>query len=415
MSYGSSLGITAGVKGVTNDTALTRAQCAVLIYNALKAPILAINGYQYDNLGNLVPKFEAMDGKSGRDWASMLTEYHDAYVVKGRVSSTHQSSKGALDADEVVFEVEWSENFDESPVKINQGAVLVGTLTSEQPTEMKIGSTNAADLLFTYSEAIAQKDAYTDEWTLISVTPYGANKTVEIEADNVRILGEAGGEDPISSFMIAVAKSESSASTTKYRLETKEVANVDQVATKLYVNGVEVPLNITTFNKYINNNKGATVTLIDSTNDGSTSTNGYYDYIMVDYYETAVVDTVNATDSSVKVFFKNSTESRASRLSYDPENENCNVIFTKDGEEIAVTDLVEGDVISIAYDVAANIADGSSTFYNVVVSSNAPVTGMAQSHDDTEGTVTIGGTEYDVVSNITPSSDCKLGTEYTAY
>lgn len=403
LAYGSSLDIVNGVAGtVSNDTALTRAQCAVLIYNALKAPILAVNGYEYDNLGNLVPQYEAQDGKNNREWASMLTEYHDAYVVKGRVSATAKT-EGSLEADEVKFDVELSDNYKDE--KVVKGASIENEV-------MYIGTTNAANLLFTYSEAIIQIDEDTDEATIVAITPYGANKTVEIDADLIRTADEANGTNPFydkddnKKPQLAVAKSESSSATTKYDLAVEDEAD----AVELYVNGKNVAWDVDNFTKFIKNNTTATVTLIDATQEGSTSTDGKYDYIMVDFYASAVVDSVSVSDTNVRVYFKSSTNNE-SRLQYDPEDEDITVSFTKDGAEVNPADLVEFDVVSIAYDVENW---DNSTYYEVYVSSNAPVTGMLKSYDDEENTLNIDGTDYEAVPTIDVTG-YDLSGEYTLY
>lgn len=393
LAYGASLNIVKNIVGtVENDTILTRGQCATLIYNALKAPILAVNGYEYDNSGNLVPKYEAQDGKNERDFLSMLTEHHDAYVVKGRVSATAKTNP-ELEADEVKFDVELSDNYK------NKKVVKGNSIANEI---MCVGTTNAANLLFTYSEAIIQINEDTDEATIVAITPYGANKTVEIEADLIRTADEANGTDPFADKkpQLAVAKSESSSATTKYDLAVEG----------FYVNGKEVTWNVANFTQFIKNNTTATVTLIDRTEEGSTSTDGKYDYIMVDYYATAVVDSVSVSDTNVRVYFKSSTNNE-SRLQYDPEDEDITVSFTKDGAEINPADLVEFDVVSIAYEVE-NWDD--SNYYEVYVSSNTPVTGMLKSYDAEENTINIDGTDYDCIPAIDVAG-YELSGEYTLY
>jgi hypothetical protein len=338
----------------------------------------------------------------------MLTEYHDAYVVKGRVSATAKT-EGSLEADEVKFDVELSDNYKDE--KVVKGESIENEV-------MYVGSTNAADLLFTYSEAIIQIDEDTDEATIVAITPYGANKTVEIDADLIRVSGnanlteggnalnEANGTDPFASQkpQIAVAKSESSSATTKYDLSTE----TDKPA--LYVNGKSVAWDEANFMTYLKNNTTATVTLIDATQEGSTSTDGKYDYIMVDYYATAVVDSVTVSDTSVKVYFKDSTNGET-RLDYDPEDEDITVSFVKDGAEVNPADLVEFDVVSVAYDVTDW---DSSSYYEVYVSSNAPVTGMLKSYDTDENTLNIDGTDYEAVPSIVVSA-YDLSGEYTLY
>lgn len=394
LAYGASLNIVKNIVGtVENDTILTRGQCATLIYNALKAPILAVNGYEYDNLGNLVPKYEAQDGKNERDFLSILTEYHDAYVVKGRVSATAKTNP-ELETDEVKFDVELSDNYKDE--KVTKGNTVANEI-------MYVGITNAANLLFTYSEAIVQIDEDTDEATIVAITPYGANKAVEIDADLIRTADEANGTDPFAATkpQLAVAKSESSSATTKYDLDVK----------KLFVNGAELTWDEENFNTYVKENTTATVTLIDATQEGSTSTDGKYDYIMVDYYVSAVVDNVSVSDTNVRIYFKESTDNDVMKLQYDPEDEDITVSFVKDGVAVDAADLVEFDVVSVAYDVTSW---ANSNYYEVYVSSNAPVTGMLKSYDTEENTVNIDGTDYDCVPTIDVDG-YELSGEYTLY
>ena len=106
LAYGSSLDIIDGVTGVSNDTALTRAQCAVLIANTLEAPICKVNGYNKDFQGNWYPNYTEMDG-TGKNWQTLLTNEHNAYAVKGRVTAVNKLDK------EVSFNIEVAENFED--------------------------------------------------------------------------------------------------------------------------------------------------------------------------------------------------------------------------------------------------------------------------------------------------------------
>ncbi|MEE0409570.1 MAG: S-layer homology domain-containing protein, partial [Clostridia bacterium] len=145
LAYGSELDIIAGVTGVSNDTALTRAQCAVLIYNTLKAPICKVDGYEQNYKGEWVPKLEEMNG-TAKGWQTLLTSKHDAFVVRGRVMSVDKK-EGT-----VSYKVEAAENFD--GYYVTTAAVVGATAPYEVPAY--IGTTAAADMLYTYSEAIIQ-------------------------------------------------------------------------------------------------------------------------------------------------------------------------------------------------------------------------------------------------------------------
>jgi hypothetical protein len=400
LSYGSSLKITNGVS-MGNDVAVTRAQCAVLIYNALQAPLLAVNGYEYDNNGNLQPKYDQMDGED-KDWQTMLTEYHDAYVVKGRVMKTSKSDS-AVDKGMVTFRVESSDRFKDETVKKND--------TSYPEEDMYVGETNAEDLLFTYSEAIVQVDDDTDDITIISITPYGTSKSYEFAADDVVTKADdsKNGKDPWTDGQIAVKKSSTSSSTTKYDLEA---------AAELYVNGQFMSKYTDSsfesdFTTYVVNNSVGTVTIIDATETGSTSTNGKYDYIMVTYYVDAVVDDVSSTSAKARI---NLSDSTIGSLSWDPEDEDMNVKFIMDDEEVSYEDLQKDDVLSIAFTPATvNKVENASSVTVYVARDNIVSGTVSRVNDDTdENYAVIDDVEYKGNADLEVKSDW-VGNDYTFY
>lgn len=98
-----------------------------------------------------------LNGEDGKKYATLLTERHNAYIVKGRVTGTSRSS--GLRKGYVNYQVEVSDNFD-------------GTAYSKSNTDtfqMKVGSTDMTSWLFIYSEALVQKDDMTDEYTILTI------------------------------------------------------------------------------------------------------------------------------------------------------------------------------------------------------------------------------------------------------
>lgn len=411
LSYGGSLDIIDGVSVEGNSTELTRSQCAVLVNNAMQAPLVLTGDITVGgSLGTVTEQqYTTMNG-TGSGWQTLLTKFHDAYVVRGRVMETSKSQSGSgLDDDEVSFRVEAADNFDNE---------YYGS-TGSDPVEfdMRVGDTDAANRIFEYSEAVVQKNKDTDEWVILSINTYGQSKTETFAASDVDSDG-MGISDPVDTtdfsgvltdsskgnYRIPVFKG-TSTSTTKYRVD-------ENVA--LYVNGVEVSDDLDdAFGKYVLLNSVGDVTLIDSTEPGSTSTDGYYDFIMVDYYVDAVVDSVTESSSNIRMFFKaNDSNVAQSRLQWDPEDEDVTVTFTKDDAEIAYTDVAEFDVLSIAYDVEVGFAQ--STFYDVIVSSNT-VSGRVTSRDEEDGVVTIDGNEYEFNERLYNINNVELSTDYTLY
>ncbi len=407
VAQASQLGITSGVSA-TNDTNLTRAQVATLIYNSMDVPLCVIDSWESTStLTGVVqtPVLKKMDGKENRDYETLLTDRHDAYRVKGRVTVTSKGgSASGLEKDEVTYQVEVADNFDD----------IMGITKGEDTYTFKVGDTNAADLLFEYTEAIVQKDDDADEYTILSITQYGNSKTVTFAADDLADDDSAIGTDYVKNAKIPVYKTESSSSTTKYDLSTDNGV----VDTVVYVNGVEAGV-VTDqmINDYILENSTGTVTLVDKTSTGSTSTDGKYEYIMVDFYVDAVVDSVTTSSAYARVSFKftDTPLGSVNRMQWDPDDEDVDITFTLEDAEIAYTDLEEYDVLSIAW----NVVDYPNTltdveYYDVKVSRNT-VTGNVTSRDGEDNTVRVDGSDYDVINAYDVTSDVELSTEYTLY
>ena len=393
--YGKTLKISTGLTGVNDDTALTRAQCAVLIDNALKAQ-LALDEYQPNLNGELVAVPDIQGDETGETWESLLTYYHDAYVVKGRVTKTGKQDKALREKNAVSFNVEVAENFED--VKYGNNAAAPRPLSS-----VYVGSTDAANMMFEYVEAIIKADEASGEYELISIVPYGKSEVVELAA-----------EDFVDTYVAAnkkleVYKSKDSTSTDKYDL-------ADTV--ELYVNGVEVKAGLTedtpgtpatkgTYSKYIAENETGTVTLIDQTTTGSTSTDGKYEKVMVTKYDTYLVSNVQTTSEKARVYCDTA---RIKWTLQDVENGTKTVQFVKDGKVIDYTELEENDVLTVAYDVtAANL--NASAFIDATVTSDV-VTGVVSSKNNTDNTIVVDGTEYDLAGTL-GTSDFTIGRDYT--
>ena len=139
LRYGSSTGITRGVTGVNNDTEINRLTAAQLLYNALDVPLATIE------FSGTKPQSIINDGKSGREYKTLLTERHDAYRVKGRITDTSRSS--GLRKGYVNYQVEVSDNFDGDAYDKN----------NTETFPMYVGSSDMTKFLFIYSEALVKK------------------------------------------------------------------------------------------------------------------------------------------------------------------------------------------------------------------------------------------------------------------
>lgn len=403
--YANQVDIGKGVSGVSDTSELTRAQVAQMIDNTLTAPVCVDTGkISYDRFGNAVPELEQKNGK-GEDYQNILSVRHNAYKVKGMVTDNNKSTSGSLKADEVRFQVKVAKNFDDEEVKSSE------TRNSEK---MYIADASIADALNKYVEAIIQQDD-NDDWVILSVAETGSGDQVETLADNFDYDNKVytdNGHDYVGSGKLYFREGNK---TSSYKV-------ADDVV--LFVNGVkyaETAAEVNTaIDAYVKGNTTSNVILIDTPASDSTTTDGYMDQIMVEYYGTAVVDSVEGeADDDITVNFDAAYGlDGAGSMDIDLTDEEVSYIFTKDGAAVNPKDLAEDDVLSIKYDVTASSFDESS-FFEVLVSSKTDAGKCTTKTKDktVDGEdiykYAVNGTTYKVADS--QVGDLKSGTEYTVY
>lgn len=404
LSIAGSEGITDGVNANAND-AVTRAQVAQLVYNALNTPIVENTGMTWTSDGKLVPTIKKMDGKGTGDAAtnykSILTEYFNAYYVEGYITDTVKG--GVLKKDEVKFGISKTEKYDHDEfgsLTFANGDAPYTIATKNQYTIL-VGDTDAADYQGVYASAIIMEDEYEDR-TLISFVPSGKNKSVKVDADLIDAY------DAVN-FELDVYASENATKTTAYKLAKNAAGNA--VEAKVYVNGFYVGNNATAITNYVMTANVGEVELVDTY-----KTDGYYDTIYVDSYVTAIVSSV-ITSSNDIVFKKMHTVGNinvTSQLTLDEEeNEDLNYKLLYNGEEITLAELKEDDILSIACDVTKSELDQCDDF--VIYVSRDVKTGKYTSRDTEENEVTIGGEVYGFVNAGDMLGSDTLSSEYTIY
>lgn len=395
LAYGSQLDIIAGVTGVTNDTALTRAQCAVLVYNTLKAPICVINGYnqEYDGNGLVwIPNYVAQNGENGRDFKSLLTEKHNAYVVKGRVSGGIVVD--AVKGDTATFDIELTENF-------NGTQDFKATTAGEWQETVYVDSAVAKDILFTYSEAIIKKDKDTGDYSVVSIIPYGSLKTVDVALKDVKAANLYALDNGVNYIKV---DREGTVKTTDYKVNASTAVYVNGISKGDYATAAGTPAAYLT-------SKTATAKLVRANDIASTSADDVYDYVMVTYYGTGRITSVTSDDETavIKVTGYGSLASGEIEIDLEKESEQ-KITFIKDGAEISYTDLKKNDIVSVAYNFGS--ADWTTDNELEIIVSDKIVSGTVTGKNTSNGknTITVDGTVYDVAYS-TPA----LGNTYDLY
>ncbi len=70
---------------ISDDSPITRAQAAKLIYNAMNAPLCIIKGYS-NTVNGMSPELMIKDGEGG-DWQTLFTNRHQIYIADGKLNS----------------------------------------------------------------------------------------------------------------------------------------------------------------------------------------------------------------------------------------------------------------------------------------------------------------------------------------
>ena len=124
---------------------------------------------------------------------------------------------------------------------------------------------------------------------------------------------------------------------------------------------------------------------------------------------TIYVNGVEQDGMSIEDLRKMLDENETASVTLQKETE-VGSTFKLDGKEIEPTELQEGDVLNIAYDV--NDFAGSN-FYDVIVTRNVVEGVKCTSINDSKGEYTIGGTKYKAAEGM--DIDVETSTEYSLY
>jgi hypothetical protein len=366
--YANSKGITKGISGVSDDTQLTRAQVAQMIDNAMDAPLCLITDWTIEWNGTKTPVLTVKDGE-GKDYQTLFTYKHDAYKVYGRVTDTTKTN-AALEAGTVDFQVEKADNFDDEYVKGSDSDTYVNE-------NMYVGDSKADEQLRTYSQALIQKND-DDEYTIISITPAAANKSVTLAAEDFD--DNKSTDDKLYFYPAGTTRN-----SVKYELDPTD----DNFT--VYLNGVKAADGFD-YVSYIADHETASVTLQKETKTGTTSSSSKYNVIMISSYAVAVVDEVVDKTNEISINFDSYSTGLASKLKVVKDDDNYTYTFTLDGEAIDPTDLQQDDVLNIAYSNEDGFSN--SNFYDVIVTRNVvsdvKCTGVNSDGDE----FTVGGTKY---------------------
>ena len=133
-----------------------------------------------------------------------------------------------------------------------------------------------------------------------------------------------------------------------------------------------------------------------------TDGDGYFDMALVTDYKYMVVKTVKVTKDGVYTFTSETLgiAAKQAKLVVDTEDDDVVVTVIKDGEEIDIADIEEGDILNIKGTTWSGNAGNDLTEGTIYVT-NEIVEGTVKSQDTEENTVTLDdGSEYDYLDGV---------------
>ena len=392
LKYGGDLGIGKGVSGVSNDTPLTRGQCAQMLANLLSAPICKETGWIVSG-GVSVPDRRQMDGKNGNSFESLLTNNWKTYEVYGTVTATRESD--GLQAGKVNYNIMKTQNYD------NGNVVVTLSQTPHRLSGIRDLTGNASATLNQYTRALIRITDDTEEIVFIEVS--GRNTEVEFDVKNYSSVENIG----TSSAKINIYKNERTSSVTSYKLSPNA---------GMQVNGVNIDLTAENCSKYLKDNGKGTATLVDTPSTGG-STDGKYDYVIVTYAVDVVIDEVVKRSSGTRINFASYDSSgiRRSYIDVDPDSDDVSYTFLLNGNNVNVSDLQKNDVLSLLFAPTSTGNIDNSSFVKAIISRDT-ITGTVEGiGTDSDGSkyYRINGTKY----NLAKCCDGvpETGYSYTAY
>lgn len=342
--------ITSGVKATTEAP---RATVAQLVYNALSTPKM-----DQTSFGTYNEKWEVLDGKGGRDYATLLTD-RDIYIATGVV--------GTKDGDKITFKT--TEASDDLEFDKNKEYTFY------------INGSYIEDYQNQNVTVYVEKDSRND-YQVLAITSSTDGETLTLNTDDIK-------EVDTKNNKVTYYTSADSSNTKTIKLDEEiriEFNKAEQSGS-----------DAATLKTLVTNNEDAEIVFVE--NDGDSS----YDAALITLYTNSRVEEVNADKDYIVV--------KEGRINFDFDDEDDTIVLVDDkGAEIGLEDLKEDDVVAYFFDNQRSKYD----YIKIVKLSDSAITGTVKSTSTKNGKdyVTIDGTKYEVASSCDTLKTEDEGTFY---
>ena len=390
---------TAGInKGVAaaNDVALTKGQVAMMIWNALQAPMLGVETYAVN--GN---EYKPLNGKNG-EFKTLLSEKFDGYVATVTIDQTPIND--GLENDEVVISVTKADwwPLDETPIPDVQAVNYLS-----QPAKVAANVDVNGNYLQT-GKAVFLVDE-DDQLEMIYFKSTGKTASKELAADTYYLQANLA-----DNKQYATGHEKIRFGSTYYKFES---------AIDVYVNGV----NYATINAaadeatdtasqkaldWLLGNAKGTIKIL------KTVPTGEYNTIFVNFYQVAEITSIDFDNDETRITLAGAqgsldatTDNIDEIVITNDEVEEGNVIVTvtRNGEAADLKSLVNGDIIAYAADfgTASTLADPKVID---IIATNDKISGTVTAIDTNltganDNVYTIGGANYTLIADSSDPAD----------
>ncbi len=374
--------------GVSNgNAAATRADVAMLLYNAFDAPLMDVKYISFE------PEYVIYDGSKSVDYEkrTLLSYYSDIYKVKATVDNTYKNDTSLIGSNgdkKMAFTAKSLYGFDEIDV--------------EDALNMTISNTN------TFS-AIANND----DWAAYQGYTVNAYITVN-EKEKAEVVAMVADNSSVEELVIANASElvvestiDGSGNVTLEYYEnaddskTNDVKLTEAKNVDLYVNSI-----------LVGNLAGAGAAEFESLDDGYYSSvtllgsDGEFNKIYLVSYQYGIVEEVDVEGEVIE------TTGDSYYLSADDTSEDFVYNIYKDGVKIELSDLAEGDLLNIVIG-EANGDISNATFVDIYVTND--VIESSIKYTNKNGAYNIDGTDYYLAANNNLSKGLKAGDTGSFY
>jgi len=413
--------VTKNAHGKMSEAA-PRGTIAIMIYNALNAPIMKQTKYS-----STLSEWEFMDGTKGNPYESLLNTKLNAYKVEGVVLATATSQIGGTSIKDGFVNYQVTNAFGVNGIDLGADTSVISKQFPLNLNNINATGTDADSLLYYMSTAYMQKNYYDELEIICIVSKFGRNDEFFLEDASLifdpaedssyatsrprdrfsmAYVNADANDKYIYSYWENSREDDSRMIAQQVDADAKIIWNGQYQGTLANVSSDAVPFAANQkWQQNVVRPLVGTVKLVDVDMDG------IIDVVDSRNYAVGVVEGI--TTSNMSINFKEASTEIGGRikLSKDDNPDLKSVKIVLDGEEIEYTELQENDVLNICTNDAKN-----PVFFDIIVTRES-VEGAVRTHNLNNNSYEIEGWDepLQVSKSLNTTIELELGDEGIFY